>query len=109
MALYKMSLTVPATTPENRPAEIVLSPTAGYVRRVKVTWKKGALHTIGIRIMDEGRQFAPLPYGWMYGDNETTEWVENRRLQGPPYRVVIQGHSNALDWPHTAIIEMEIT
>lgn len=104
--IYADTITIPPRTPENAPTEIVIKPGVGYIERVEVLFLEGSLGTVGIRLMDENRQFAPLPSGWIH---DSVTWIENRRLQGPPYRIVIQGKSNAADWPHSVRIRMEIT
>lgn len=103
--IYSDTITIPPMTPENAPAEIVIRPGAGYLVNAQVIFLAGALGTIGIRLMDENRQFAPLPNGWL---KDSATWAENRKLQGPPYRIVIQGISTALDWPHSVRIRLEI-
>lgn len=103
--IYEQTLTVPPNTPESSPVEMVIRPGVGRLMGVQVVFLEGSLGAIGIRLMDENRQFAPLPSGWMY---DSASWGENKRLQGPPYRVTVQGISTALDWPHKVRIRLEL-
>lgn len=103
--IYEQTLTVPPNTPEASPVEILMRPGVGKILTCQVLFPEGAMGAVGVRLMDENTQFAPRPSGWFY---DSASWYENRRLQGPPYRVTIQGISEALDWPHSVRIRMEI-
>ena len=109
MALYQTSLTIPPNTPEGAPAEVILKPGVGNIRSIEILFPDGCLGLVGVKIMDENNPIAPLPSGWLRDNNKTIAWAENRRLQGPPYRLVIHGISYAIDWPHTIEVRMEIT
>lgn len=108
MAIYTADITVPPKTPYYAPVEIFIRPGVGFLRRASILFPAGSLGLIGIRLLDEDRQFAPLPSGWITDNDKEVSWSENRRLQGPPYRVKVQGYSNALDWPHTISIKLEV-
>lgn len=103
--IYEQTLTVPPNTPEASPVEIVINPGVGRLMGVQIIFMEGCLGAVGIKLMDENRQFAPLPSGWLH---DTASWIENRKLQGPPYRVIVKGMSEALDWPHKVRIRLEI-
>lgn len=104
--IYEQTLIVPPNTPESSPVETVIRPGISRITSVHVVFLAGSLGAVGVRLMDENRQFAPLPSGWI---RDSAAWGENLKLQGPPYRVTIQGISTALDWPHSVRIRLEMT
>jgi hypothetical protein len=108
MALYSVDLTVPPNTPESAPVQAILNPGVGTIVSVEILFPNGCLGAVGIRIMEDNRQFAPLPFGWLFDNNRAISWKETKRLAGPPYRITVQGISNASDWPHTVSVRMEI-
>jgi hypothetical protein len=108
MAYYEGIIIVPPNTPEHTPAEIVVRPLQGLIKNVSVLFPAGALGLVKIRIMEDNRQFAPANSGWISDNNKEVNFQANRQMQGPPYRVVIQGYSNASDWLHTITVRMEI-
>lgn len=108
MAIYVQDIVVPPSTPEYKPVEIFIRPGVGHIRRVSLLFPSGSLGLVGVRLLDEDRQFAPLPSGWISDNDKEVSWNENRYLQGPPYRIKVQGYSTALDWPHTITVKLEI-
>lgn len=105
---YQATLTVPKSTPENAPARVTVTPGAGFLGSVYVIFPAGVLGSVGVRMLEGGSQLAPMPSGWVFGNNEMLVWTINRRLQGPPYRIVLEGYSRALDWSHTITFRMEM-
>jgi hypothetical protein len=108
MALYTLELTVPPNTPESAPVQAVLTPGVRFIRSVEIMFPNGCLGAVGVRLLEDGRQFAPLPFGWIRDNNRVIAWRETKQLGGPPYRITVQGISNASDWPHTISFRMEI-
>jgi hypothetical protein len=104
--IYEQTITVPPNTPEASPVEILIRPGLGRVLTCQILFLEGSLGAVGVRLMDENCQFAPRPSGWFF---DSASWVENRKLQGPPFRVTVQGYSTALDWSHSIRIRLEIT
>lgn len=81
------------------------------VRRVihgQIRFAAGAYHAVGVRLLDRGRQIAPVPSGWITGNNEVVSWSEDRRLEGPPFEITIEAYSIAEDWPHVVEIQLEV-
>jgi hypothetical protein len=109
MSLYVVSLTVPPQTSINKPVSEVLIPLDNHITEISMMYPDGCLGTVGIRFLDYGAQFAPLPSGrWITGNDNILRWRERRRLSGSPHRLIIEGYSDALDYPHTIEIKMEI-
>ena len=108
MAYYEGVIVVPPNTPEHTPTEIVTRPLQGFIKNVSVLFPLGALGLVGIRISEDNRQFAPISGGWIKDNDKAVNFQVNRQMQGPPYRVVIHGYSNASDWPHTITVRLEI-
>lgn len=104
---YQIALAVPKQTPENAPVSSILSPGSGFLGVVYVMFPPGALGAVGVKMLEGGTQLAPMPSGWTFGNAETIIWQIDRRLQGPPYRLVFQGYSIALDWAHTITFRLE--
>lgn len=105
---YVEEFTIPAKQPEYNPSILVITPIVGFFVGGQVTFAAGALNVVRFRIMDENRQLYPYPHGWKAGNNATIAFEIKKRLQGPPYRIVIQGYSDAIDWPHKLIIDLEV-
>ncbi len=105
---YQVALEVPANTPEAAPVSMTLTPGAGFLSFIQAIFPPGALGAVGVKVFEAGSQIAPMPYGWAHGNAEVITWQINRRLQGPPYRLVFSGYSTALDWPHTITFRMEL-
>jgi hypothetical protein len=103
--ICSISLTVPPNTPENKPVNIVLRPTARQLKELSVGFPPGSLGSVFARVSDYGSQILPLS-GWI---NSDTSIQYNRRLTDQP-RLVLEAYSVAEDWPHTiglsAILEM---
>lgn len=109
MALFSAIISVPANTLPADPKQYIIAPTVGFLRSVKVMFPDGCLGAVGFRIYDRGRQLAPLPSGWIGGrNNETIEWMEMRRLEGPPYEIMIEAYNEADDWPHSLHFTFDI-
>lgn len=97
-------LTVEALIPEYKPTRAIVKPTARFLSRVQVIFPPGVLGSTKIRLLNSGLQFAPLE-GWLTGNAETVEWEENKRLGDIP-QIIIEGYSDAEDWPHTIQIRL---
>jgi hypothetical protein len=108
MAIYSAQLTIPPRTPESSPAYVLITPLNGLLQYMEIIFPNGPAGVVGVRVLDEGRQIAPIPSGWIFGNDDKIPWHDGRRLQGPPYRVIFQGFSNAIDWPHTINLRLEI-
>jgi hypothetical protein len=109
MSLFQASIVVPPNTPRSVPYLTEIRPTVGYINRISVMFPDGCLGAVGFRLSDGGKQFAPLPAGWLGGrNNETLEWVEGRQLEGPPYVITVESYNLAVDWPHTLYFTLEI-
>lgn len=102
------SFTIPANTPQSTPVEMQIIVAAGILRSISVYFPEGCRNAVGIRFLDFGRQFWPLT-GWIYGAGRMAVWSGRRKLEGPSYRLIVQGWSFARDWPHTVEIETEVT
>ncbi len=94
-------LVVPPNTPEGSPVSLEIRPTAGILTGVEVYFRDGCLDAVGVQIKEGDRQFAPMPSGWLRDNNNHVAWNEYRHLEGPPYRLKVEGYSLALDWEHT--------
>ena len=94
-------LTIPPNTPEYNPIQLVIKPTVGNLTGIEVYFRDGCLDAVGVRISDNSRQLAPMPSGWLRDNNNHIAWAENKRLEGPPYILIVEGYSIALDWEHT--------
>lgn len=105
---YQIELSVPPNTSEKSPTTVVLSAGVGNLDTVTIMFPDGVLGSVGVRVLEEGRQIVPMPSGWLYDNANTVSVAINRRLQGPPYRLVFQGISRALDWPHKIVFRLEM-
>lgn len=103
---YQFELTIPPDTPEGRPARLTASLTQGLIRYVAILFPSGVLASIGVRLLNEGRQFLPLN-GWLRDDGKLREFYPFYRMQGGPYTLVIEGQSQAADWPHIIRVTVE--
>jgi hypothetical protein len=99
--LVVYDLIIPPNTLQSIPLSAVIKPTVGLLTGIEVYFRDGCLDAVGVRILDGGRQIAPFPSGWLRDNNRHITWSENRQLEGPPYVLVVEGYSLALDWPHT--------
>lgn len=105
MSLYRSSLTIPKNTPETSPVSVEINPIDQVLGRISIYLPPGCLDAVHWRIFDGAKQIAPLPSGWL----DTSEtWMEGRRLEGPPRRIVLEGYSEAVDYEHTITIVCEI-
>lgn len=100
--LWLAVLAVPPNTPISTPVSAILHPTLGLLTGVEVYFRDGCLDAVGIRILERGRQLAPMPDNtWLRDNNNHIAWSEYRRLEGSPYELAVEGYSIALDWTHT--------
>jgi hypothetical protein len=76
------------------------------ILRIAVVYPPGCLMAVGCRFLDFGVQFAPLD-GWLYGDSEKIEWVEDHILEGPSFKLEIEAHSFAIDYEHNLLVRVE--
>ena len=107
MALYTAALTVPPNTSEGAPVQYVLHHGGRRLHYASILFPNGCFNVVGIKLMDDYSQFAPLPSGWIFGNDRVVAWSENIHLSDT-HRITIQGYSLAEDWPHTPIVYLEI-
>lgn len=107
IASYQIELTIPPNTPEARPIEKVVSLGLPLIQSIGVLFPSGCLAAVGVRLIDNGKQFLPVS-GWLRDDGKLREFKPFYRMGGGGnYRLVIQGYSVALDWPHTITFSLE--
>lgn len=104
--MYSTEITIPPNTPVNAPAEVTLFLGREWLTRVIILFPLGCYNVVGIRLLEEGRQFEPVGGGWFYGDNRAIEFNSYRRMSDLK-RLTIQGYSLAEDWPHRIIVMVE--
>lgn len=105
---YIQTLTVPANTSQSSPVRLDIRPIAGKLIAIELEFPAGTLNTTGIRILERGKQVFPYPSGWKFGNDETVKARLNWRCEGPPYEILVEGYSIAIDWPHTVTIDLEV-
>lgn len=101
MSINTQSLTVPPNTSESNPARLAFSLGSRFITRIGIQFPAGCYGAVGVRILDTNHILAPTTGGWIRGDNQFIEWPENLKVNGPPWRVTLEGISIADDWPHT--------
>jgi len=110
VTLYTLVVTVP---PATRPRQAIRTPLevhAATVDHVSIAFEDGCFRTVGVRLLNRDRQFAPHdpPGGWLFGNNEKIDWREEYTLDGPPYIVDIETHSMAADYNHEIEVRLEV-
>ena len=100
-------LTIPAQTPERSPVCEIYQLTQRYLTGLSITFPPGCKGAVGIRITDNGSQFAPYPNGWYTGNGETIQWGGARRMEGPPYTLIVYAYNIAIDYAHTITLRTQ--
>ncbi len=110
MSLYVSTIVVSAQTRPRQAQSTVIDVHAPMVDHVSIAFEDGCFRTVGVRLLNRDRQFAPRdpPGGWIYGNNEIMLWREEYKLDGPPYRVEIETHSLAADFAHEVEVRLEV-
>jgi len=106
--LLSGQLTVPPLTSEYNPVYIDLWPSVRRLISISFEFPPGCMGAVKVRALEGGRPIAPQ-IGWYYGDSGIKTVALSRLLEGPPYRITIQGYSTALDYPHTIAIYAELS
>ena len=101
-------LVVPPRTDEHNPVYLDLWPLVRRLVAISFEFPPGCMGAVKVRALESGRPIAPQN-GWYYGDSGIKTVTLSRRLEGPPYRITIQGYSTALDYPHTIAIYAELS
>ncbi len=109
MRLYVFPITVPPNTPASTPIRALNSLGGRRIDYGEVWFQNGALGVVGIRFLDNGRQIAPLPEGWITGNDVTVAWIRGYEMEGPPYAFMTEVYSDAEDWPHLLTVRMEVS
>lgn len=104
---YTARLTVPALTPATAPVATVIRPTVKRLTGGRVLFPRGVHSLTFIRIRDRGFQLYPDLGAWATGDNDTLTFQVNRRLDGPPSEIWIEGYSDDDTYPHTITVSLD--
>jgi hypothetical protein len=106
--IYSQSLTIPPNVSQANPVYTAVYPTCGFLRSISLLFPDGCKGAVGVRVFDWGQQIIPVN-GWIADNDKDINMQVNRKLQGPPFQLFIQGYSLAVDWPHTIGVRLEIT
>ena len=111
MSLVTHDLTVPRETPQRSAISATIPVDKPVVVACEVAFPDGPLGTLGIRLLDREKQFAPDPRAsntWIFDNDRNVSWSEGHSLDGPPWEIRVEGYNLAKDHPHTAQIRIEI-
>ena len=111
MSLVTYDLVVPARTPQRSASTATIPIDRPVVVACEVAFPDGPLGTLGIRLLDREKQFAPDPRAsntWILDNDRNVSWIEDHRLDGPPWEIRIEGYNLAADHEHTAQVRIEI-
>lgn len=107
MPLLTYSLTVPPLTPENIPVRADFIIGIRTILRAGVLFPNGCFNSTAIRLELDGVTFAPLPSGWIRGNDIFFQWYENRKSNDAGLFSIV-GYSIAEDYDHTPVVYLEI-
>ena len=111
MSLIAYDLAVPARTPERSAVSATIPIDRPVVVGCEIAFPDGPLGTLGIRLLDRQKQFAPDPRGsntWILDNDRNVSWPEDHELDGPPWEIRVEGYNLAADHQHTAQIRIQI-
>ena len=106
---YETSLTIPAETSSDDPAEIELRVTHGVVHRVEVEFAPGPSWRANVVILYRNHQVWPTnPDGTFASDSHTIGFDDYYEMFYSPYTFVIQGWSPAAVKDHTVRVRLGV-
>lgn len=102
MIALQIPLTVPPMTGTDSPARVEARPAYASLKSVSFQFPPGVLLSVGVRLLDRGKQIFPAD-GWARGDGNTITCQVDQNLTSPPL-LVIEGISEAEDYNHTPVV-----
>lgn len=112
MSLVSYDLTVNRRTPQRTPTSVEIDIDKPYVTFVELAFPDGPFGAMGIRLMDRGKQFAPDPRAsnaWIRDNQENVAWSEEHELDGPPWKIQIEGYNLSGSNDHRVQIRIGIS
>ncbi len=98
---YTYTITVPAATAQNAPAELDLSLSHGVIHRVSVSFPPGCAHLVEVTILQHNHQLWPSSVGGtLKADSFTIEWDDYFELFEPPHVLIARCWAPTTRFPH---------
>lgn len=107
MPLLTYVLTVPPNTAESAPVRLDAVIGFNWLLSLGVLFPDGCLNSTGVFIALDGVRVAPLPAGWIRGNNIYFEWLEERNVYDAGLLSMF-GYSIAEDYSHSPVFYLKV-
>jgi len=107
--IFTKSLTIPANTPENHPANTKIDVCYGLVYRVEIQFPAGCAGLVGFALFDGLHQVYPSSPGeWFITDNFTIAFDDRYLKLTEPFVFDLFGYNLDDTYPHTVYLRLGI-
>lgn len=107
--LFEASITIPKSTTQASPEEVILKIAHGIISWVSVSFPPGCVFLVHCVILHHEHQIAPSTEGMsLAGDTFPIEWEEYYESYQPPYELKIKGWNEDDTYPHTITVRVAI-
>lgn len=111
--MITIEFTIPKNTPMSKPytRSIDMGINAPVVKSINVTIPQGHKGLAFMRAWTPSAQLVPLagsstPY--IRGENTAPNFICNKKIEGPPYYIYLEGYNEDPFLPHTFILNIEV-
>ena len=106
---FEQALTIPANTPIEDPASVVMRVTEGTVQRVWVRWRWGSGNLCGARMLHNTFQYWPLTLGgWFPSSAYPLEFEDYTPIAADSRLIYLEGYNLDEIYPHTVWVAVNI-
>lgn len=106
--MANITVTIPKSTTPEAPLLLIYESFLKVLVGGSAIFPDRCINQVGVRILDQGRQIVPGEMGtWMIGNEREVPWHYPATLEGPPYRLHIQGYNFDPVFPHAITFNLE--